>query len=98
MFPKVRFDFVYVANTIHHVTSKENLFSQMRRALKPGGWFFSWDPLAYNPLINVYRKNGHEPFAPSMNSPSHLPTSNWPGNISKTFATANFGFQRSRFS
>ena len=28
----------------------------MKRALKPGGMFFSYDPLAYNPLINVYRR------------------------------------------
>ena len=26
------------------------------RALKPGGMFFSYDPLTYNPLINVYRR------------------------------------------
>jgi hypothetical protein len=28
----------------------------MQRALKPGGRFFSYDPLAYNPAINVYRR------------------------------------------
>lgn len=54
--PDNHFDFVYVANTIHHVTDKRVLFEQMRKALKPGGRFFSWDPLAYNPVINVYRK------------------------------------------
>jgi 2-polyprenyl-3-methyl-5-hydroxy-6-metoxy-1,4-benzoquinol methylase len=54
--PENHFDFVYIANTIHHVTSKETLFSQMKKSLKPGGWFFSWDPLAYNPVINIYRK------------------------------------------
>ncbi len=50
------YDFVYVANTIHHVTDKAGLFEQVRRALKPGGRFFSWDPLAYNPAINAYRR------------------------------------------
>ena len=50
------YDFVYVANTIHHAASRERLFGEIRRALAPGGRFFSWDPLAYNPVINVYRR------------------------------------------
>ena len=54
--PAESFDFVYVANTIHHVTDKAGLFAQVRRALKPGGQFFSWDPLAYNPAIEAYRR------------------------------------------
>ena len=54
------YDFVYVANTIHHVTDKGGLFEQVRRALKPGGRFFSWDPLAYNPAINAYRRMATE--------------------------------------
>ena len=54
------YDFVYVANTIHHVTDKGGLFEQVRRALRPGGRFFSWDPLAYNPAINAYRRMATE--------------------------------------
>ncbi len=54
------YDFVYVANTIHHVTDKAVLFEQVRRALRPGGRFFSWDPLAYNPAINAYRRMATE--------------------------------------
>lgn len=50
------YDIVYVANTIHHVTDKDQLFQQMHQALKPGGRFFSFDPLAYNPVIEVYRR------------------------------------------
>jgi SAM-dependent methyltransferase len=50
------YDIVYAANTIHHVQDRAALFQQLRRALKPGGMFFSYDPLAYNPLINVYRR------------------------------------------
>ncbi|HSI87164.1 MAG: class I SAM-dependent methyltransferase [Candidatus Methylacidiphilales bacterium] len=53
--PESYYDFVYVANTFHHVTDKEHLFAEVRRALKPGGRFYAWDPLAYNPVINVYR-------------------------------------------
>jgi SAM-dependent methyltransferase len=50
------FDFVYVANAIHHIHDRERLFRQIYLALKPGGMFISYDPLAYNPIINVYRR------------------------------------------
>jgi SAM-dependent methyltransferase len=50
------YDIVYIANTIHHVTDKTTLFEQILRALKPGGQFFSFDPIAYNPAIEVYRR------------------------------------------
>jgi SAM-dependent methyltransferase len=50
------FDIVYIANTIHHVRDRDALFQKIHRALKPGGRFFSYDPLAYNPAINVYRR------------------------------------------
>jgi SAM-dependent methyltransferase len=53
--PDGAFDIVYTANTIHHVTDKARFFSEIQRVLKPGGQFYSWDPLAYNPVINVYR-------------------------------------------
>lgn len=54
--PKEYFDIVYTANTIHHVTDKDLLFRQIHKALKPGGRFFSYDPIAYNPIIEVYRR------------------------------------------
>ena len=54
--PPGSFDLVYIANTIHHVTDKAALFAEMQRALKPGGRFFSFDPLAYNPVIEIYRR------------------------------------------
>lgn len=53
--PEGEYDVVYTANTIHHVQDRAKLFEQISRALKPGGIFFSYDPLAYNPVINVYR-------------------------------------------
>jgi len=58
--PQDHFDFVYIANTIHHVHDRAALFEQIRRALKPGGSFFSFDPLAYNPAINLYRRMATE--------------------------------------
>lgn len=54
--PDGEFDLVYAANLIHHVTDRDAFLGRVVRALKPGGSFFSWDPLAYNPVINVYRR------------------------------------------
>lgn len=54
--PSSSFDVAYMANLLHHVTDRDQLFRTVRRVLKPGGRFFSWDPLAYNPVINVYRR------------------------------------------
>jgi hypothetical protein len=34
----------------------EATLRRVKPHLKPGGLFVSWDPLAYNPAINVYRK------------------------------------------
>jgi len=54
--PSETYDFVYLANIIHHVHDRPGLFAQVQRTLKPGGRFFSIDPVAYNPLINFYRR------------------------------------------
>jgi 2-polyprenyl-3-methyl-5-hydroxy-6-metoxy-1,4-benzoquinol methylase len=54
--PNEYYDVIYIANTIHHVHDRSSLFAQIRAALKPGGWFFAYDPLAYNPLIQIYRR------------------------------------------
>jgi SAM-dependent methyltransferase len=53
---QAHYDIVYIANTIHHVIDRRLLFQQIRHALKPGGRFFSVDPIAYNPAINIYRQ------------------------------------------
>jgi len=66
--PENHFDFVYIANTIHHVHDRRQLFAQIRHALKPGGSFFSYDPLAYNPVINLYRR-----MATKVRTPDELP-------------------------
>ncbi len=54
--PEESYDIVYVANLIHHISDREGFFRQAHRALVPGGLFLSWDPIAYNPVINVYRR------------------------------------------
>jgi len=48
------YDIVYAANLLHHVDIEITL-KEISRILKKGGIFASWDPLAHNPLINIYR-------------------------------------------
>lgn len=54
------YDFVYSANTLHHVSDRKRFFEQIHRVLKPGGRFFTIDPLVYNPIIHVYRRMATE--------------------------------------
>jgi ubiquinone/menaquinone biosynthesis C-methylase UbiE len=53
------FDIVYAANLLHHVEISPTL-AEVERVLKPGGIFAAWDPLAHNPLINIYRRMATE--------------------------------------
>jgi SAM-dependent methyltransferase len=50
------FDLAYGANLLHHLADVDGALRSVRRALAPGGRCFFWDPLAYNPVINVYRR------------------------------------------
>lgn len=52
---EVKFDVIYTGNTLHHVDIAATM-PLLLRHLKPDGVFVSWDPLAYNPAINVYRR------------------------------------------
>lgn len=54
-FKNKSFDIVYAANLLHHVIS-DNTLKEINRILKDGGIFTSWDPLAHNFIINIYRK------------------------------------------
>lgn len=49
-----QFDIIYVGNALHHVDITATL-DRLVPLLKNDGIFISWDPLAYNPIINVYR-------------------------------------------
>ncbi len=68
--PDNTYDLVYVANTLHHVTDKARLLAEIARVLKPGGRFFSIDPLCYNPVINMYRR-----MATKVRTPDERPLS-----------------------
>lgn len=52
---EARFDIIYTGNTLHHVDIAATM-PRLLQHLKPEGTFVSWDPVAYNPVINVYRR------------------------------------------
>jgi len=52
--PEAKFDIIYAGNLLHHVDIEETII-RIKPHLAAGGMFVSWDPLAYNPAINVYR-------------------------------------------
>jgi SAM-dependent methyltransferase len=54
-FPDGTFDVVYAANVLHHSDVPAAL-AEVCRVLAPGGRACFWDPLAGNPVINVYRR------------------------------------------
>ncbi len=49
------FDIVYAGNLLHHVDIEKTLLN-ISSLINKDGTFYSWDPLAYNPIINVYRR------------------------------------------
>lgn len=49
------YDIVYAANILHHIQDKDAFLKRVSDALVPGGKFAAFDPLRYNPVINVYR-------------------------------------------
>lgn len=57
--PEEEFDVIYTGNTLHHVDIAVTM-PLLLRHLKPAGTFVSWDPVAYNPAINRYRRNAKE--------------------------------------
>lgn len=53
--PDDYYDFTYAGNLLHHVDVVKCV-SLLKPKLKDGGIAFFWDPIAYNPIINIYRK------------------------------------------
>lgn len=54
-----QFDIIYTGNTLHHADLPAML-DRILPHLKPDGIFASWDPVAYNPIINLYRAMAKE--------------------------------------
>lgn len=51
---EARFDIIYAGNLLHHVDIEQTI-ARLKPHLAVGGMLVTWDPLAYNPVINVYR-------------------------------------------
>ena len=66
--PPDSFDIVYAANLLHHIHDRDQFLGNMRQVLKPGGIFVAWDPIKYNPAINVYRRKATE-----VRTPDEMP-------------------------
>ena len=49
-----QFDVIYIGNCLHHANIKQTMKNVISH-LDKGGIFLSWDPIAYNPMINLYR-------------------------------------------
>jgi 2-polyprenyl-3-methyl-5-hydroxy-6-metoxy-1,4-benzoquinol methylase len=47
-----KFDIIYAGNCLHHANIKKSI-KEIKKYLKPKGTFVSWDPIAYNPIINI---------------------------------------------
>lgn len=62
------YDIVYAANLLHHIRDRDRFLGNVRHVLKPGGTFVAWDPVKYNPAINVYRRRATE-----VRTPDEMP-------------------------
>ncbi len=51
---EAKFNIIYAGNLLHHVDIEATII-RIKPHLKSDGVFVSWDPLAYNPAINLYR-------------------------------------------
>lgn len=49
------FDVIYVGNLFHHVDIAPTL-QRIKAVMHPDSVLVSWDPVAYNPIINIYRR------------------------------------------
>jgi SAM-dependent methyltransferase len=61
------FDIVYGNSVLHHVEIVPAM-REVHRVLRPGGQAFFIEPLAYNPVINIYRR-----MAGTMRTPDERP-------------------------
>lgn len=52
--PDAQFDIIYTGNLLHHVDIDQAL-TRIKPHLAPNGVVVTWDPVAYNPVINIYR-------------------------------------------
>ncbi len=53
--PSALFDIAYAGNVFHHVDI-DTALNEVTAHLKDGGTFVCWEPVDYNPVINIYRR------------------------------------------
>jgi SAM-dependent methyltransferase len=53
--PDEKFDVIYAGNLLHHVDILHTV-KLLKPHLAASGVLITWDPLAYNPAINIYRR------------------------------------------
>jgi 2-polyprenyl-3-methyl-5-hydroxy-6-metoxy-1,4-benzoquinol methylase len=53
-----KYDIIYMGNLLHHVNFDKSL-EEISKHLKSTSVVVCWDPVAYNPVINIYRKIAH---------------------------------------
>jgi SAM-dependent methyltransferase len=56
VFSPGEFDVIFTANTIHHLVDRRAFMLNVNSWLKKDGTFCCWEPVKYNPAINVYRR------------------------------------------
>lgn len=66
--PADSFDVVYAANVMHHIHDRDRFLGNVVHVLRPGGTFVAWDPVKYNPAINIYRR-----IATDVRTPDEMP-------------------------
>ncbi len=80
-----QFDFI-IGNAILHHLDLEKAIHEIHRVLKPGGVAYFIEPMAYNPLVNLYRR-----FTPDRRTVDERPFTRADINLFKK------KFERSRF-
>ena len=66
-FPDRSFDLICSAAILHHLDLRK-AYSEIARTLRPGGHAIFMEPLAYNPVINLYRR-----LTPHLRTPDEHP-------------------------
>jgi len=51
----IKFDIIYAGNLFHHVDIESTII-RLKPHLAKDGCLITWDPIKYNPVINIYRK------------------------------------------
>lgn len=86
-FPDASFDIVFGSSVLHHLDIEPAL-AGIGRVLKPNGEIFFYEPLGYNPVINLFRM-----LTPRMRTASEKPLRTRQLRIvSKSFTASEFRY------